>query len=650
MDDKIINGIKSLSLDMINEAQSGHPGICLGAAPIIYTLFSNHLIFNPKDGYWMGRDRFILSAGHGSALLYSTLFFAGYPIDLKDLKNFRKLTSLCQGHPELNQKIGVESTTGILGQGLANAVGIAIAEEYLSHNINKDIFNHYTYVLVSDGDLMEGISYEAFSLAGSLKLNKLIVLYDSNRISVDGSTQYIFDEDVLKRAESCGWHTELVTNGEDITSIDKAIINAKNIKDKPTIIKINTTIGKGSTNQNTSLVHGKPLSEEDINSLKIKLGVNKVPFYVSKESALNFREKIESRNNSKYNEWKKKYNSLMKEESVVQKTLKYMENNDYHINLKKIKINIEEKYTEELRSANGKIINLLSNMCPTLISGSADLFESTKTYITNGKNFIPNEYGRNIKFGVRESLMAGVLNGLALSNLRPVGSTFLTFSDHMKPSLRLSSIMNLPITYVFTHDNVNIGEDGATHQPVEQLSSLRNIPNMIVFRPCDIKEIVGCWDYIMNNSKPISLIISKEKFSPLENTSIENVYLGAYIIKKERNRLSGIIMASGSEVHKAIEIAEYLERKAIYVRVISVPSIELFNNQSFEYKKELLPDGVKTIVIEASNDTSWNKYVYSDKYVLNIRTFGRSANKKEIDEYFEFDIKSLIEKVEKLLK
>lgn len=649
MDSKIVNGIRNLSLDMINEAGSGHPGICLGAAPIIYTLFSKHLVFNPKDPNWIGRDRFIMSAGHGSALLYSTLFFAGYPIKLEDLKSFRKANSVCTGHPELNTKIGVESTTGFLGQGLGNALGLAIGQVYLSNNLNKDIFDNYTYVLVSDGDLMEGISYEAASLAGTLKLNRLIVLYDSNNISLDGKIDNVFDEDVIKRFSSLGWHTEIVNDGEDINLIDKAILNAKNNTSSPSIIKINTTIGKYSKSEGTSLCHGKPLDCEDLDNVKEKLKVNKIPFYVSKESVEYFREEITKRNDAKYNSWQNKYRLIMQDKSVLQKTLKYMENNDFHINLKNIKINMDEKYNEELRGVNGKIINIISNMCPTLMSSSADLFSSTKTYIENGKDFKSNEYGRNIFFGVREGLMASVMNGLSLYNIRIVGSTFLTFSDYMKPAIRMSALMNLPVTYIFTHDSFLIGPDGATHQPIEQLGNLRSIPNMTVLRPADIKEIVGCWDYIMNNNKPVSLIISKDKYPYLENTSIENVYYGAYIIKKERVRLSGILMASGSEVHKALEISNMLEKKAIYLRVISVPSVELFDRVPLEYKTELLPPGVRKIVIEASNDIVWYKYIDDEKCLLNINDFGISASKDETAKYFEFDLKSLSEKIEKLI-
>lgn len=649
MDIKVINGIKNLSLDMINEANSGHPGICLGAAPILYTLFSRHLVFNPNDGNWINRDRFVMSSGHGSALLYSTLFFAGYPIKIEDLKTFRKLGSQCTGHPELNSNIGVEATTGPLGQGFANAVGFAIAEEYLGNNLNREIFNHYTYCMVSDGDLMEGISYEACSLAGSLKLGKLIVLYDSNDICSDGKTNNTFDENVLKRFDACGWHTEYVKDGQDIDSIDEAIKKSKQVKDKPSIIQIKTVIGFGSVNQNTSAVHKNPLSEYDLDTLKDKWGVNKIPFYVSKEAVEYFRDKINSRNNSVYESWKLKYSDFMAEEGVLQKTLKYMENNDFHIDLKKLKINVEEKYNEELRSANGKIINMLSKMCPVLVSGSADLFESTKTYILNGKDFSPSISGRNIQFGVREHLMAGVLNGLSLSGLRPIGSTFLAFSDYMKASIRLSALMNIPVTYVFTHDSIFIGEDGPTHQPVEQLASLRTIPNMTIFRPCDIKEIVGCWDYIINNKKPVCLVISKDKFPPIESSNIESIYSGAYIIKKERNILSGILIASGSDVHRAIEVSDFFEKKAIYLRVVSVPSLEIFKNQSIEYKNEIFPNGVKTIVIESSNDFAWLEYVYNNNYIININEFGKSGNKKELTELYGFDQKSLIEKVEKLL-
>ncbi len=650
MDKKVINCIKSLSIDMINSAGSGHPGICLGAAPILYTLFLKHLKFNKEEGDWLNRDRFIMSAGHGSALLYSTLFYAGYPIELEELKKFRQIDSRISGHPELNVNIGVECTTGPLGQGFATAVGCAIAEEYLRNNISKDIIDHYTYVLVGDGDLMEGISYEAASLAGSLKLSKLIVLYDSNNISLDRATTGVFDENVLKRFESCGWHTEFVTNGEDINLIDKAITKAKN-SDKPSIIEIKTIIGNGSELQGTSSVHGKPLSEDDIDNLKVKLDVSKVPFHISKDAILYFRETIDKRVIPLYNNWVEKYNLFKEKDSVLKKFLVSLETGEFKLDLTKVKINFEENYKEELRVTNGKLINLIGELSSIFMCGSADLSSSIKVNINKGKDFkINGEYGKNIYFGVREGLMAAVANGLALNNIRPIIGTFLVFSDYMKPAMRLSALMNLPVTYVFTHDSIGIGEDGPTHQPIEQLGMLRSIPNMTVFRPADIREVVGSWDYTINNKVPVSIVVSKEKMPQIKKSSIELTSKGAYIIKEELSRLQGIIIASGTEVHTAIKISENLDRKGIYTRVISVPSLELFIQQSDEYKESLLPVGYKSIVIEASNDSKWNEFVYKKKYLLNLSSFGESGKGIDVLKKFELDSDSLMQKIEQLLK
>lgn len=650
MDRKVINSIKNLSLDMINEAGSGHPGICLGAAPILYTLFLKHLNFNPNDGNWINRDRFVMSAGHGSALLYSTLFFAGYPIEFNELKTFRKLGSRLTGHPELNPTIGVEATTGALGQGFATAVGMALGEEYLRHSIGEKIINHYTYVFVSDGDLMEGISYEAASFAGSLKLGKLIVLYDSNDISLDGTTKNVFDEDVLKRFESCGWHTQLVSNGGDIVSIDNALELAKKKLDKPSIIMVKTILGYGSERAGTKEAHANPLSEKDLESIKEKMSVNTVPFYISKESALYFRDRINERVNPIYNNWVTHYNETITLNSKIKDILVSIETNDIKVNLNDIKINFENDQKEELRITNSKLMDLISDMLPTFIGGSSDVSSSTKTYLTNGKDFEEkNRTGKNIRFGVRESLMASMLNGLSLMGLRSFGSTFLTFSDYMKPGIRFTSMMNLPVTYIFTHDSVSIGADGPTHQPVEQIGVLRSIPNMTVFRPADVTELVGSWNYIINNKIPASIIVTKDEMPKLDDC-VADISKGAYIIKQEVGRLVGIIIATGSEVHKAIQVANELNRKGIGVRVVSMPSIELFNKTSREYRESLLPIGAKIIALEASNDSIWNEFVYNKKYLLTLNEFGKSGDKEDVLRYFEFDIDSLINKVENLLK
>lgn len=648
MDSKVISMIRGLSVDMINEAKSGHPGICLGAAPIIYTLFSRHLNFNTEDTHWINRDRFVLSAGHGSAMLYSTLYLAGYPIEYEELKTFRQIGSRLTGHPERNVDIGIEVTTGPLGEGFAIAVGLAIGEEYLSNSFSREIFDNYTYVLCGDGDLMEGISYESASLAGSLKLGSLIVLYDSNNISLDGKVTGVFNDNVLQRFDSCGWHTSIVTNGEDVNAISEAIEEAKRVKDKPSIIEIKTIIGNGSELAGTNLVHGKPLSSEDIKNLKANLGLHDVPFKISKEATLEFRNYIKQRVLPIYNEWQTKYKRLIETNQTFRNNIYYLINNNFQINLSAINIQ-DNSSEEELRVSNGKIMNLISNSTPLFLGGSADVASSTKTELINGQNFKLNgEYGKNIHFGVRENAMCSVINGLALLNLKAFGSTFLAFSDYMKPGIRLASLMKIPSIYVFTHDSITIGEDGPTHQPIEQIGALRSIPNLFVYRPADILETLSSWEYILNTKNPTALIISKDKLPKISN-DFASVQKGAYIIKKEKIKLGGIIMASGSDVHTAIKIAEELQYKDIDVRVVSVPCLELFELQSEEYKKEILPRGVKIITLESSNDTNWLKYATNDKYCLKINTFGISAKKKDVLNFVGFDYDTLLNKVQELL-
>lgn len=650
MDTKIINGIRSLAIDMINEAKCGHPGICLDAAPMMYTLFKEHLNFNKDDGTWMNRDRFILSAGHGSALLYSTLLYCGYNFELDDLKKFRRRGSKTPGHPELNTKLGIEMSTGLLGEGFASAVGMAIAEEYLRDILGKELINHFTYVLVSDGDLMEGISYEVSSLAGSLKLGKLIVLYDSNSVTLDSKTQGVFDEDVIKRFESQGWHTELVTNGEDFNSINQAIIKAKSVTDKPSIIEVRTIIGIGTSVAGTSDAHGKPLSDEDIIRVKEKMNMSKVPFHVSKEAIDYFRDSLDKRISPIYNSWAQNYNVILEKNPDKKKILDALEDG-IKLNLKNLHINFENNLREDMRITNSNLMNVISSLAPTFLGGGADIVRSTMTYLEKSGDFkINSNHGKNILFGVRETAMGAILNGLALSGLKPFGSTFLSFSDFMKPSIRLSAMMNLPVTYIFTHDSIKIGSDGPTHEPIEQLGALRSIPNMTVFRPADVNELVGSWDFIMNKKSPVSLIIPKEEKGMLEGSSVEGTLKGAYVIKREMGRLSGIIIATGSEVETAMQISDELTRKGIMTRVISMPSKEVFNKQSSDYFLDLFPQGVKIIVLEASNDSSWNEFVYNKRYLLTLNSFGVSGSRKEVIEYLGFDLASLVEKCEKLLK
>lgn len=649
LEKKIIDSIRGLAIDMIDNAKSGHPGIALGAAPILYTLYSRHINFNVKDDKWINRDRFVMSCGHGSALLYSVLYFCGFNISLDSLRDFRKIDSVTPGHPEFNVTSGVDMSTGPLGQGFASAVGMAIAERFLNKNLG-DIIDNHTYVLCSDGDLMEGVSYEAASLAGTLKLGKLIVLYDSNNVTLDGGANLSFTEDVLKRFEALGWHTQLVTDGERVDDIDKAILKAKMITDKPSIIEVKTILGRGSIKQGTNVVHGSPLTSEDIFQLKEKMGLRNVPFAVSAEAYNAFIEQVKIRCENIYTNWKDKLDTLLKDDNFK---LKY---NLFFVD--KTSIDLKE-FTEEFvinskesgRDTNGKIMNIISNKVVNFLGGSADLSSSTKTNLFEYSIFSPNTYdGKNIYFGVREHAMGAILNGMALSNLRVFGSTFLVFSDFIKPAIRLSAIMDLPVTYVFTHDSITIGQDGPTHQPVEQLTMLRSIPNFSVYRPADAKEILGSWNSILSLNKPCAIVVSRSDVSVLENSNPNLVGKGAYIIRKETARLSGILIATGSEVEIAINIADELFKKGIDIRVISMPNQNLFNKQSETYKESLIPIGYKTMVIEYGSSYSWYDFVYNDKYLFNLNDFGKSGSSNDLLLDYKLDIKSITDKIEKLLK
>ena len=661
MEQEIINNIKALGIDMINEAKSGHPGIVLGAAPIIYTVFAKHLNMNLNDPNWFNRDRFVMSAGHGSALLYAILYMAGYPLTLDDLKNFRKLGSKTPGHPEYGVTPGVEVSTGPLGQGFATAVGMALGDKIIEskyflnrkgtfgNTIKEKIFDHNVYCLCGDGDLMEGIASEAASLAGSYKLNNLIVLYDSNKISLDGTTNFTFNENVLERFKAYGWHTDLVSNGNDYKEIDKAMAKAKD-ENKPSIIEIRTTIGDGSLLAGTNAVHGKPLTPEDILQLKQKLGWSTKPFIVSERAVNNFRAEIQSHSKAKYDEWAKEYRELVN--NVLggnNQELNYiLKGGKTAIDLCDIPSKISRDDKEEMRVTNQKIIDEIGLKIPNFIGGSADLRSSTDTYFTNKGDITRENYnGGNIWFGVREHAMGAISNGLALTNFRVFNSTFLTFSDYLKPAIRMSALMHLPVTYIFTHDSISIGSDGPTHQPIEQLAMLRSIPNLNVYRPCDESELIGAWNDILNtNDKPSALVVSKDQVPVLAASKRKEVSLGAYIIRKEKEQLHGIIIATGTEVHKACLIAEQLyQSHKLDLRVVSMPCMERFLEQSDEYQKSILPEGVRTIVIEAASSFGWHRFVYSDKYLITVNDFGASGTKDEVLKKFNFDYESLKSRV-----
>lgn len=646
MDNEIINNIKSLGIDMINNVKSGHPGIVLSAAPIIYTLYANHLNVNPSDKFWYNRDRFIMSAGHGSALLYATLFMSGFNITLDDLKSFRHINSKTPGHPEVNITPGVECSTGPLGQGLATAVGIALGEKILENNYKcpngKSLFNFKTYCLVGDGDLMEGISYEACSFAGTMNLNNLIILYDSNNMTLDGSTNNTFKENIQKRFKSFGFKTYLAKNLKKLNFI----LNLAKRSNKPVFIEVKTILGQDSLLQNTNTVHGMPLSKDDIIQLKIKLNIPNEEFYVNGEAKSYLQNKIANRVNKPYTESVNTYKEYVDKVLNGNKLrISYLFNRNISVNI--INYNWQYKEKESLRNTNQYILKTLLDNIPIIIGGSSDVGTSTKTYIKELGDINTNFKGKNIWFGIREHAMGAILNGLALVNFRPFGSTFLAFSDYLKPSIRMSALMNLPVTYIFTHDSINIGSDGPTHQPIEQLVSLRSIPNLNVFRPCDEKELIASYQIILNSNNPSALILSRNEVNLQNNSSMEGTLKGGYIFYKEQGNLDGIIVATGTEVGLVKNIVKQLSNN---IRIISMPCLEIFNKQDDNYKNMVLPKGIKTVVVEAGSKYSWGSIATNEECLITIDNFGKSGTTDEVLDYMNFSYDKIKNRIENIFK
>lgn len=653
-DNQIISNIKTLGIDMINEASSGHPGIVLGAAPILYTLYANHLNINTSDSNWFNRDRFVMSAGHGSALLYATLFMCGYNLSIDDLKRFRQIDSKTPGHPEVTVTPGVDCSTGPLGQGFANAVGMALGEKILNErysiNQNESLVDFKVYALVGDGDLMEGVSYEAASLAGTLKLNNLIVLYDSNDVSLDGPTSKTFTENVRARFEAMNWNTILVKDGKDINDISKAIDRAKN-SNAPTLIEVKTKIGDGSLLEGTNVAHGKPLTKEDIEQLKIKLNIPNEPFYVNEDALHDLRQKIASRVNEKYMNWNVNYKKYVSEvcNGDANNALELL-NNEYNFGLINREWDLNEK--EAPRDTNNQILKILNESLKTFVGGSADLGSSTKTYLDECESLSASNYGgANIWFGIREHAMGAILNGMALVNLRPYGSTFLSFSDYMKPAIRMSALMNLPVTYIYTHDSINIGSDGPTHQPIEQLAMLRSIPNLKVFRPADAHELIGCWEVILNsNNNPSALVLARQDVQLLKNTDAKLSITGGYIYYKETEPLRAVIIATGSELHVAHNVVSELSRQGNNgIRIVSMPSVEQFLERNVSYRNLVIPPGVRTIVIEAGSSFGWDRFVTNTNCLININEFGYSGTKDQVQNKMNFSYEQILNKIKELI-
>ncbi|PVE70882.1 transketolase [Priestia megaterium] len=659
IDTLAVNTIRTLSIDAVNAANSGHPGLPMGAAPMTYALWANHLQHNPANSSWFNRDRFILSAGHGSSLLYSMLHLSGYNVSIEDLKSFRKLNSKTPGHPEFGHTDGVEATTGPLGQGIANAVGMAMAEAHLAAKFNQSKFpviDHYTYTLVGDGDLMEGISYEAMSMAGHMKLGKLIALYDSNDISLDGELNLSFSENIQKRAESANWQYLRVEDGNNVDEVTKAIEKAKQNTEQPTLIEVRTIIGYGSPQvAGTNKAHGNPLGEEEARATKQAYGWKaEENFYVPEEVKAHF-EKLEEKGMKAEAEWNELFASYQKEYPMLADELERAITGEALIEVNDILTFSSEKAIST-RVASGEAINYFTKSVPSIFGGSADLSHSTMTDIKEEGPYAPGYFGnRNIYFGVREHAMGAAGNGMALhGGVKPFVSTFFVFNDYLRPAIRLAALQKLPVTYVFTHDSIAVGEDGPTHEPVEHLASLRAIPGLTVIRPSDANETASAWAYTLQQAEgPVALVLSRQNLPVFKETkqNINDLAKGAYVLTETNDKPELIFIATGSEVALAISAKTQLEREGTSVRVVAMPSWELFNKQSKEYQERILPEFVsKRISLEMGISLGWERFVGPKGKVLAIDTFGASGTGADVMKLFGFTEENVVAQAKELLK
>ena len=654
-----VNAIRVLSADAIQKANSGHPGLPLGTAPVAYELFAKHMNYNPHNPDWVNRDRFVLSGGHGSMLLYSLFHLFGIGnLSLEEVKNFRQFGSLTPGHPEYGHTVGVEATTGPLGQGMAMAVGMAMAEAHLSSVFNKEGFpvvDHYTYVLGGDGCIMEGISSECFSLAGTLGLSKLIVFYDSNNISIEGSTDIAFTEDVVTRFKAFGFQTIEVEDGNDLEAIGKAIEEAKADKTRPSLIKVNTLIGYGCpAKQGKASAHGEPLGVDNVAALKENINWPcKGDFEVPKEVYDHYKELADNmaKAEDKWNELFAAY--VEKYPEMKELWDNYFDGYDMSDLFNSDEYWAKGDKPEATRSTSGTILNMIKKAMPNLIGGSADLAPSNKTNMKDAGDFSKDNYaGTNLHFGVREQAMAAIGNGLALhGGLKAFVATFFVFSDYVKPMARLSALMKLPLTYVFTHDSIGVGEDGPTHEPIEQLAAFRSLPDFTVFRPCDRTETAAAWMYAVENEcGPTGLVLTRQNLPQMEGSSKDALKGGYVIAESEKAVPDAIIIASGSEVSLAVNAKEELKKSGIDVRVVSMPSMELFDKQSAEYKESVLPNAVrKRVAVEALSDFGWYKYVGLDGKVIAMEGFGASGPAATLFEHFGFTVDNVVKTVKEVV-
>ncbi len=646
IEQKAVNALRILGVDAINNAKSGHPGIVLGAAPIVSSLFRNHMNITANDEKWFNRDRFVLAAGHGSALLYSMLHFMGY-LELTDLQKFRTLNSKTPGHPEFGMR-GIDATSGPLGQGIGMALGMAIAETHLASRYNKpmfDIVDHYTYCLCGDGDLQEGVTQEAMSLAGHLGLGKLVVLYDSNDIQLDGSVSLTNTEDIKAKYEAMGWQYIKVTDGNDCEAISNAIKEARNEVNKPSLIEVKTVIGFGSPLAGLNKVHGAPLLDEKTDELRKTLEWEYKPFVMPFE-VYDYYEPAKDRGNTLCTSW----NNLVTQYKVAYPELGEEFNNVIK-NQCKIDFDMFGKYEVgsevPTRNVTKDVISKIYAAYPNLIGGSADLASSCMAMGANGDYSKENRLGCNINYGVREHAMGAITNGLVLhGGTKAFSGGFFVFSDYMKPAMRMAALMEIPSIFVFSHDSIAVGEDGPTHEPIEQLVGLRSIPNMIVLRPCDANECVNAWNFATQSSLPTTIVTTRQKVRTLENVNYEGLTKGGYVISPEAGKLDGCLIASGSEVSLAIDVQKALEKERIYVRVVNMVSSNLFDKTNQKYRDSVIPTNCKTLAIEMGSSLSWYKYA---KNVFGIDTFGASAKMEVLIEQFGFTVKNLV-KVYKNIK
>lgn len=649
-----VNAIRMLSADAVQKANSGHPGLPLGAAPMAYAIWADNMVHNPANPRFANRDRFVLSAGHGSMLMYSLLHLFGYGLTTEDLQSFRQLGSRTPGHPEFGHTAGVETTTGPLGQGIANAVGMALAESHLAEKFNREGFpvvDHYTYALAGDGCMMEGIESEAASFAGAMKLGKLIVFYDDNQISIEGDTDLTFTEDVAKRHEAQGWHVIRVEDGNNIDLINRAVKRAKKVTDKPSLIAVKTVIGYGSPLAGSANSHGAPLGADNIAKTREALGWNYAPFEVPQEVREHLA-KIAAKGKRAESKWKRLFKAYKAEFPELAKEYGQYFNGKLP-DLAKNQDLFKFDKPDATRNTSFTVLNKLADIIPNLIGGSADLAPSNKSNMVKRTSYSgENRLGTNMHFGVREHAMSAITNGMSLhGGLVAYCATFFVFTDYMKNAIRMSAIMNLPVTYILTHDSIGVGEDGPTHQPVEHLISLRSIPGLKVFRPCDGKETAAAWVSAINGEGPTALVLTRQNLPQYENTGLDALK-GGYIIADSDKRTPDIIlMASGSEVEQIFKAKDVLKAKGIDARVVSMPCMELFDKQPDSYKQKVLPDNVRArLAVEAGTAYSWHKYVGLDGGLITMDTFGASAPADQLFKLYGFTVENVVEKAEGIVQ